>query len=76
MCIYTSQLHMPGGGRSDSPVVRIIGGIVALIAVVGYLVFGWSWGSGDAIPTAIGSVVAVSIIAWSLYKVQSSTASL
>jgi hypothetical protein len=34
---------MPGGGRSDSPAVRIIGGIVALIAVVGYLVFGWSW---------------------------------
>jgi hypothetical protein len=76
MCIYTLQLHMPGGGRSDSPVVRIIGGIVALIAVVGYLVFGWSWGTGGAIPTTIGAMVTVSIIGWSFYKVESLTASL
>jgi hypothetical protein len=76
MCTYATMLHMPGSGRSDSPAVRIIGGIVALIAVVGYLVFGWSWGSGDAIPTAIGSVVAVSILAWSFYKIESFTASL
>jgi CHASE2 domain-containing sensor protein len=76
MCIYTSQSDMPGGGRSDSPAVRIIGAIMALIAVVGYLIFGWSWGAGDAIPTTIGTVVAVSIIGWSFYKVESFTASL
>jgi hypothetical protein len=67
---------MPGGGRSDSPAVRIIGGVVALIAVVGYLVFGWSWGAGDAIPTTVGAIVAVSTIAWSFYRVESFTASL
>jgi CHASE2 domain-containing sensor protein len=65
---------MPGGGRSDSPTVRIIGAVVALIAIVGYLVFEWSWGSGNAIPTAIGTVVGVSIIGWSFYKVESFTA--
>ncbi len=62
---------MPGGGRSDSPAVRIIGGIVALIAVVGYLAFGWSRGSGDAIPTAIGTIVTVCVLGWAFYKVES-----
>jgi hypothetical protein len=66
---------MPGGGRSDSPAVRIIGAIVALIAIVGYIGFGWSWGSGDAIPTTIGAIVAVSIIGWSFYTVESFTGS-
>jgi cobalamin biosynthesis protein CobD/CbiB len=66
---------MPGGGRSDLPAVRIIGAIVALIAVVGCLVLGWSWGSSDAIPTTIGAIVAVSIIGWSFYRVESLTAS-
>ncbi len=65
---------MPGGGRSDSPAVRMIGATVALIAIVGYLFFGWSWGSGDAIPAAIGTIVAFSIIGWSFYKVESFTA--
>jgi hypothetical protein len=76
MFIYTAQLNMPGGGRSDSSAVRIIGGIVALIAVVGYLVLGWPWGSGDLSPTAIGTVVAVLIIVWSFYKVESFTGNL
>jgi hypothetical protein len=67
---------MPGAGRSNSPAVRIVGAIVALVAVVGYLVFGWSWGPGDAIPRMIGTVVAVSVIAWSFYRVESLTASL
>jgi CHASE2 domain-containing sensor protein len=65
---------MPGAGRSNSPAVRIVGAIVALVAVVGYLVFGWSWGSGDAVPAVIGTLVAVSIIGWSFYKVESFTA--
>jgi MFS superfamily sulfate permease-like transporter len=52
----------------------MIGATVALIAIVGYLFFGWSWGSGDAIPAAIGTIVAFSIIGWSFYKVESFTA--
>ena len=60
---------MPGAGRSDSPAVRAIGAIVALIAVVGYLIFGWSFnGSANTIPTAIGIIVAVSAIGWTLYS--------
>lgn len=47
---------------------------MALIALVGYLVQGWSWGSDDAIPTAIGTVVAVLVIGWSVYKVELFTA--
>jgi len=60
---------MPGGGRSDSQVVRAIGAIVALIAVFGYLIFGWSFnGSANTIPTVIGIIVAVSAIGWTLYS--------
>lgn len=61
-------MDVPGGGRSDSSVVRVIGAIVAVIAVLGYLVSGWSWGSGDAIPTGVGAVVAAAVIGWSLYR--------
>jgi len=60
---------MPGAGRSDSPAVRAIGALVALIAVVGYLIFGWSFnGSANTIPTVIGIIVAVSAIGWTLYS--------
>jgi phosphate/sulfate permease len=60
---------MPGAGRSDSPAVRAIGAIVALIAVVGYLIFGWSFnGPASTIPTAIGIIVAASAIGWTLYS--------
>ncbi|WP_431358928.1 multidrug transporter [Halovenus amylolytica] len=60
---------MPGAGRSESAAVRAIGAIVALIAVVGYLIFGWSFtGSENTIPAAIGIIVAVSAIGWTLYS--------
>jgi hypothetical protein len=63
---------MPGAGRSESAAVRRIGAIVALIAVVGYLIFGWSFnGSGSTTATAIGIIVAVSAIGWTLYGVYS-----
>jgi hypothetical protein len=67
---------MPGRGGWDPPAIQVVGAMLALIAVVGYLVFGWSLGSGDAIPTAIGTIVAVSIIGWSVYKIESLTAGL
>jgi hypothetical protein len=60
---------MPGTGRSRSAAVSAIGAIVALVAVVGYLVFGWSFGgSGDTVPTAIGIIVAVTAVGWTLYS--------
>ncbi len=60
---------MPGAGRSDSSAMRTVGAIVALIAVVGYLTFGWSFnGSANTIPTVIGIIVAVSAIGWTLYR--------
>lgn len=60
---------MPGRGRSASPAIRVIGVVVALIAVVGYLVFGWSFNSSEnTLPTAIGIIVAVLAIGWTLYE--------
>lgn len=60
---------MPGAGRSESSAVRTIGIIVALIAVAGYLIFGWSFnGSANTLPTTIGIAVAVLAIGWRLYS--------
>jgi hypothetical protein len=50
-------------------VVRTIGAVVALIAVVGYLIFGRSFnGSGSTVATAIGIIVAVLAIGWTVYS--------
>lgn len=63
------QLRMPGAGRSESRTMGAIGALVAAIAVVGYLLSGWSFsGSEHTIPTAIGVVVAASAIGWTLYR--------
>ncbi|SEQ70899.1 multidrug transporter [Natrinema salaciae] len=43
----------------DSSLVTAIGLAVALVAIVGTQVFGWEWGSGQLVPTAIGVGVAV-----------------
>jgi cobalamin biosynthesis protein CobD/CbiB len=60
---------MPGAGHSDSEALRLVGGIVALVAVVGYLAFGWSFsGASDIAPTAIGIVVAAVAVGWTLYS--------
>jgi cobalamin biosynthesis protein CobD/CbiB len=60
---------MPGAGRSESAAVRAVGATVALVAIVGYLFFGWSFsGSETAFPTVIGLLVAVSAIGWTLYS--------
>jgi len=44
--------------RSESSLGTAVGGIVALVAVVGTQVLGWEWGSGQVVPTLIGAVVA------------------
>jgi hypothetical protein len=68
---HTSRSDMPGGGRSNSLALRIVGATVALIVVFGYLSSGWSWGSGSDVLTTIGGIVAVSIIGWSFYRIES-----
>lgn len=45
--------------RSESSLGTVVGGAVALVAVVGTQALGWEWGSGQLIPTLIGAVVAV-----------------
>lgn len=60
------QSGMPGAGRSNAPLARGIGALVALIAVVGSLAFGWSFNSPAPIPTAIGIFVAAVAIGWTL----------
>ena len=60
---------MPGAGHSKSAVFRAIGALVALVAVVGFLVFGWSFNdAGSTVPTAIGIVVAAVAIGGTLYR--------
>ena len=61
--------RMPGAGRSESAVIRTIGYSVAVVAVGGYLLFGWSFDGDSAIvPTVIGVIVAASAIGWTLYN--------
>ncbi len=51
-------------GKSQSPVIAVVGVLVAAVAVVGTQLFGWEWGSGQLIPTIIGvSVAAFAILA-------------
>ena len=58
---------MPGAGSSDSPLVTYIGIAVAAVAVVGYLVFGWSFdGSDGPVPFVVGAAAALVAVGWYL----------
>jgi hypothetical protein len=60
---------MPGAGRSKSAAVRAVGATVALVAIVGYLLFGWSFNSSETtVSTVIGLLVAGAAIGWTLYS--------
>lgn len=45
-------------GRNQSPLITLVGVLVAGVAVVGTQVLGWEWGSGQLLPTIIGVAVA------------------
>lgn len=61
---------LPHGHAVDASLVLDVQRRRELLVAVGYLSFGRSFdGSGDAIPTAIGLIVAVSAIGWTLYSV-------
>jgi len=61
--------RMPGAGHSESAAIRTIGYSVAVVAVGGYLLFGWSFDGDSAIvPTVIGLLVVASALGWTLYS--------
>jgi hypothetical protein len=58
---------MPGAGRSDPSLVTSIGIAVAAVAVVGSLVFGWSFdGSDGPVPFVVGAAAALVAVGWHL----------
>ena len=64
---------MPGRSSKSKP-LQYIGIAVALTAIVGYTVFGWRFGeTGGTIPFAVGAVVAIFAVGWTLYQRHSSS---
>lgn len=58
---------MPGRS-SQSTIVQAIGALVALVAVVGYVVFDWRFGSGDVGPLLMGVGAAILAIGLTVYR--------
>lgn len=59
---------MPGRPSQSTP-LQYVGVIVALIAIVGYTMFGWRFGGdSDIVPFAIGVAVATLAVVWTLYQ--------
>jgi hypothetical protein len=60
---------MPGAGKSDSPVMQFVGAAVFVVAVVGAVLYGWTFGgSSGSLPTMIGVGVAVVAVGVTIYK--------
>lgn len=59
---------MPGRS-SQSKSIQYIGIAVALLAIVGYTVFGWRFGeTSGTTPFAVGAAVAIFAVGWTLYQ--------
>ncbi|PHQ38076.1 hypothetical protein DJ69_13510 [Halorubrum persicum] len=59
---------MPGRPSQSKP-LQYVGALVALIAIVGYVVFDWRFGESDEIaPFVIGVVCAILAVGWTLYQ--------
>lgn len=59
---------MPGRSSNSRP-LQIVGALVALVAVVGYVAFDWRFGgSTEPTPFAIGVVVAVVAVVATAYR--------
>lgn len=59
---------MPGRPSQSKP-LQYIGVLVAIIALVGYVVFGWRFGEADGVlPLAIGIVCVIIAVGWTLYQ--------
>lgn len=60
---------MMPGRASESSMMWYVGAAVAIVAVVGYVVFGWRFGSADGlVPTALGVACAVAAVVWMLRR--------
>lgn len=58
---------MPGKA-TQSRGLRIVGALVAIVAVVGTVALGWEWGeTSDVLPVAIGIGAAVLAVGWTIY---------
>lgn len=59
---------MPGRS-SQSPLLQSVGALVALVAVVGTVGFGWRFGETDGLlPVAIGATCVVVAVGWTLSR--------
>lgn len=59
---------MPGRA-SDSKALQFLGAAVFIVAVVGYVAFGWRFGeSNGPIPLALGVLFAAIAIGWTVYE--------
>ena len=64
---------MPGK-RSSSKTIQYLGLVIATIAVIGYVVFGWRFGEPNGIaPYGIGAIVAIFAVGLTLYRWLSSS---
>lgn len=59
---------MPGRS-SQSTLLQYVGIAAAIVAVVGYVVFGSRFGEADGVtPSVIGAAVAVFAVGWTVYQ--------
>jgi len=64
---------MPGRSSQSTP-LQYIGLAVALLAIVGYALFGWRFGEGGGTtPFVVGAAVALFAVGWTLYQRLSSS---
>jgi multidrug efflux pump subunit AcrB len=59
---------MPGSS-AQSKTLQYVGVLVAVTAIIGYIVFGWQFGSDSGpVPVGIGITAAVFAVGWTLYQ--------
>ncbi|WP_162991388.1 hypothetical protein [Halostella salina] len=58
---------MPGRA-SNQPVLKILGAVAFVVAIVGSLAYGWSFSDSPPTATALGVGFAALAVAWTLYS--------
>lgn len=57
---------MPGKTTHGRP-LTIVAILITVVAVVGAVALGWTWGGDDPLPTALGAGAALLAVGWTLY---------